>query len=38
MGLTKVKEGKDYEPLKQLSKLRDAAPRSPNPPAPRKNP
>ena len=38
MGLTKVKEGKDYEPLKQLAKLRDATPRSPNPPAPKKNP
>jgi len=38
MGLTKVKERDDYEPLKQLAKLRDAAPRNPNPPAPRKNP
>jgi len=38
MGLTKVKEGKDYEPLKQLAKLRDATPRNANPPAPRKNP
>src|SRR6266571_4495310 len=36
MGLTKVKEEKDYEPLKQLVKLRDAKPRSSN--APRKNP
>ena len=36
MGLTKVKERDDYEPLKQLAKLRDAAPRNPNPPAPRK--
>jgi len=36
MGLTKVKEEKDYEPLKQLAKLRDAKPRSSN--APRKNP
>ncbi len=38
MGLTKVKERNDYEPLKQLAKLRDATPRNPNPPAPRKNP
>jgi len=38
MGLTKVKEGKDYEPLKQLAKLRDATPRNPNPPARNKNP
>src|SRR3989442_7241502 len=38
MGLTKVKEGKDYEPVKQLAKLRDATPRNSNPPAPRKNP
>ena len=38
MGLTKVKERDDYEPLKQLAKLRDATPRNPNPPAPRKNP
>jgi hypothetical protein len=38
MGLTKVKEGKDYEPLKQLAKLRDATPRNANPPAPGKNP
>jgi len=38
MGLTKVKEGKDYEPLKQLAKLRDATTRNPNPPASRKSP
>ena len=38
MGLTKVKEKKDYEPLKQLAKLRDATPRSPDAPPPRKNP
>src|SRR2546426_4927615 len=38
MGLTKVKDRDDYEPLKQLAKLRDAAPRNPSPPAPRKNP
>ena len=38
MGLTKVKDKDDYEPLKQLAKLRDATPRSPNAPAPRKNP
>jgi len=38
MGLTKVKGKDDYEPLKQLAKLRDATPRSPNAPAPRKNP
>ncbi len=38
MGLTKVKEERDYEPLKQLAKLRDATPRNANPPAPRKNP
>jgi len=38
MGLTKVKQKDDYEPLKQLAKLRDAAPRSPDAPAPRKNP
>ena len=37
MGLTKVTEGKDYEPLKQLAKLRDATPRNPNPPARNKN-
>src|SRR6266702_2245231 len=37
MGMTKVKEGKDYEPLKQLAKLRDATTRNPNPPASRKN-
>jgi len=37
MGLTKVKEEKDYEPLKQLAKLRDAKPRSSDAPA-RKNP
>jgi hypothetical protein len=36
MGLTKVKEEKDYEPLKQLAKLRQAKAR--NPDAPRKNP
>jgi len=38
MGLTKVKGKNDYEPLNQLAKLRDASPRNPNPPAPRKNP
>ena len=38
MGLTKVKEKNDYEPLKQLAKLRDASPRNANPPAPGKNP
>jgi hypothetical protein len=38
MGLTKVKERDDYEPLKQLAKLRDAKPRSPDATAPRKNP
>src|SRR6266542_3884809 len=32
MGLTKVQEGKDYEPLKQLAKLRGANPRNPNAP------
>src|SRR5436309_10098291 len=37
MGLTKVKEKNDYEPLKQLAKLRDATPRNATPPAPRKN-
>ena len=30
MGLTKVKEDKDYEPIKQLAKLRNSKPRSPN--------
>ena len=30
MGLTKVKEEKDYEPLKQLAKLREARPRTSN--------
>lgn len=29
MGLTKVKEEKDYEPLKQLAKLRDTGPHNP---------
>src|SRR5881394_1211445 len=38
MGLTKVKERDDYEPLKQLAKLRDAAPQNPDGSAPRKNP
>ena len=38
MGLTKVKEKNDYEPLKQLAKLRDATPRNPDAPAPRKSP
>jgi hypothetical protein len=38
MGLTKVKQRDDYEPLKQLAKLRDATPRSPDAPAARKNP
>lgn len=37
MGLTKVKEEKDYEPLKQLAKLRDAKTRKPEPPAPNKS-
>ncbi|HYT61446.1 MAG TPA: hypothetical protein VEL06_14815 [Haliangiales bacterium] len=37
MGLTKVKEEKDYEPLKQLAKLRDAKPRNPEPSAPNKS-
>ena len=37
MGLTKVKDRDDYEPLKQLAKMRDAAPRNPNPKAPKKN-
>ena len=37
MGLTKVKERDDYEPLKQLAKLRDATPRNPNPKAPKKD-
>jgi hypothetical protein len=37
MGLTKVKEGKDYEPLKQLAKLRDAKPQNQNQPARNKN-
>ena len=37
MGLTKVKEKNDYEPLKQLAKLRDATPRNPNPKAPKKD-
>ena len=37
MGLTKVKEEKDYEPLKQLAKLRDATPRNPSPPVPKKH-
>ena len=32
MGLTKVQEGKDYEPLKQLAKLRGAKPRNSNAP------
>src|SRR5438874_7850068 len=36
MGLTKVKEEKDYEPLKQLARLRDATPRNPSLPAPKK--
>jgi hypothetical protein len=30
MGLTKVKEEKDYEPIKQLAKLRDAKQQTPN--------
>ena len=38
MGLTKVKERDDYEPLKQLAKLRDAKPRNAEPPAARKSP
>ena len=37
MGLTKVKEEKDYEPLKQLAKLRDAGPRNQNPAARKKS-
>jgi hypothetical protein len=37
MGLTRVKEEKDYEPLKQLAKLRDAKPAGPNPPAQKKS-
>src|SRR5436190_15332761 len=38
MGLTKVKEEKDYEPLKQLAKLRDAKPRNETPPARKTSP
>jgi len=38
MGLTKVKEKNDSEPLKQLAKLRYATPRNPDAPAPRKSP
>ncbi len=38
MGLTKVKERDDYEPLKQLAKLRDAKPGNATPAAPGKNP
>ena len=38
MGLTKVKDRDDYEPLKQLAKLRDATPRNPNATAPPKSP
>jgi hypothetical protein len=37
MGLTKVKEEKDYEPLNQLAKLRGTKPRSPEPPAAKKD-
>ena len=37
MGLTKVKGKNDYEPLKQLAKLRGATPRNPNPKAPKKD-
>ena len=37
MGLTKVKGKNDYEPLKQLAKLRDATSRNPNPKAPKKD-
>jgi len=37
MGLTKVKEEKDYEPLNQLSKLRGTKPRNPEPPAAKKD-
>lgn len=37
MGLTKIKDVKDYEPLKQLAKLRDEKPHGKNPPD-RKNP
>ena len=29
MGLTKVKEKKDYEPIQQLAKLRDSKPGNP---------
>jgi hypothetical protein len=32
MGLTKVQEERDYEPLKQLAQLRGAHPRNPNAP------
>jgi hypothetical protein len=35
MGLTKVKEEKDYEPVRQLARLRDARP--PGTPAPKKS-
>jgi hypothetical protein len=38
MGLTKVKERNDYEPLQQLAKLRDAKARNSGSPVPRKNP
>ena len=37
MGLTKVKERDDYEPLKQLAKLRDGKPSKAEPPAARKS-
>ena len=37
MGLTKIKNVKDYEPLKQLAKLRDDKPHGKSPPDP-KNP
>jgi len=33
-----VKEEKDYEPLKQLAKLRDAKPRNETPPARKTSP
>jgi hypothetical protein len=33
MGVTKAKGEKDYEPLKQLAKLRDASPRHPGAPS-----
>ncbi|PYK57295.1 MAG: hypothetical protein DME21_17635 [Verrucomicrobia bacterium] len=37
MGLTKVKEGKDYEPLTQLAKLRDSKAKNKSAPAQPKN-